>query len=642
MLQPQETRCQVSFGPFTVDFRSAELKKHGVRVKIQDRSFEILTILLERPGQVVTRDELRNRLWPEGTFVDFDNNISASMGKLRGALSDSAATPRYIETVGRGYRFIADVRQVPGTFEAPTPTLVPQAAAPGQPAQVSALSTVQKSPPRSRRIWMPVAAVALLTLAGFLVYSLLSRTRSRPPSGKVMLAVLPFANLTGDAAQEYFSDGLTEEMIAHLGRLDPQHLGVIARTSIMPYKNSQKQVDAIARELSVEYVLEGSVRREPGKVRITAQLIQASDQTHIWSQEYDRELSSLLAIQGDIARQIAEEIQLTFDRQARSASSNVVLSPGRYEAYDLYLRGQYFLNKRTIPAFQQAIEAFQQSTAKYPDDARAYAGLANSYMLLSAYSLSHESDYASKARVAAIRALQLDDNLPEAHTALALVVQNYDWNWQVAEKEFRRAIELDPNYATAHHWYAEHLTWRGRFDEALRESEQARKLDPLSLIIAADRGAILYYSRQYDRAIQQLQSVLALEPNFPRAHLIASVYAEKGMLREALADVEKQRPNVEPPWYWSTLAYVYGRCGRPAEARHALNELKKIGGHTRMDPAVFLFAYAGTDDKEQLLATLETAYAQHSSAITTLKVAPAYDAVRNEPRFQDLLRRLGF
>ena len=643
MLQPQQNQSQISFGPFTVDFRSAELKKHGVRVKIQDRPFEILTILLERPGEVVTRDELRNRLWPEGTFVDFDNNISASMGKLRGALSDSAATPRYIETVGRGYRFIAEVTQVPATLEGPKPTLVPQAAAPPEPAQVGAPSTMEESPPRAHPIWIPVAgAVALLTLAGFLAYSLLSRTRSRRPSGKVMLAVLPFSNLTGDAAQEYFSDGLTEEMIAHLGRLDPQHLGVIARTSVMTYKNGRKQVDAIARELGVEYVLEGSVRREPGKVRITAQLIQARDQTHIWSQEYDRELSSVLAIQGDIARQIAAEIQLAFDGRERSASSNVVLSPGRYEAYDLYLKGQYFLNKRTIPAFQQAIEAFQQSTAKYPDDARAYAGLANSYMLLSAYSLSHESDYASKARVAAMRALQLDDKLPEAHAALALVVQNYDWNWQAAEKEFRRAIELDPNYATAHHWYAEHLTWRGRFDEALPESEQARKLDPLSLIIAADRGAILYYSRQYDRAIQQLESVLALEPTFPRAHLIASVFAEKGMLREALADVEKQRPNVEPSWYWSTLAYVYGRCGRPAEARHALDELKKISAHTRLDPAVFLYAYAGTGDKEQLLATLDAAYAQHSSVITTLKVAPACDAVRNEPRFQDLLRQLGF
>ena len=239
------------------------------------------------------------------------------------------------------------------------------------------------------------------------------------------------------------------------------------------------------------------------------------------------------------------------------------------------------------------------------------------------------------------RALQLDDNLPEAHTALALVVQNYDWNWQLAEKEFRRAIELGPNYATAHHWYAEHLTWRGRFDEALREIEQARKLDPLSLIIAAGRGAILYYSRQYDRAIQQLQSVLALEPNFPRAHLIASVYAEKRMLREALADIEKQRPKIEPAWYWSTLAYVYGRCGWTAEARQALYELNKIGGNTRLDPAVFLFAYAGTGDKEQLLATLDAAYAQHSSAIATLKVAPVYDSIRNEPRFQDLLRRLG-
>jgi tetratricopeptide (TPR) repeat protein len=263
-------------------------------------------------------------------------------------------------------------------------------------------------------------------------------------------------------------------------------------------------------------------------------------------------------------------------------------------------------------------------------------------MLLSAYSLSHETEYSAKARDAAMRALQLDDNLPEAHTALALVVQNYDWNWHVAEREFGRAIELDPNYATAHHLYAEHLTWRGRFDDALRESEQARKLDPLSLIIAADRGAILYYSRQYDCAVQQLESVLALEPNFPRAHLIASVYAEKGMLREALADVEKQRPNMETPWYWSTLAYVYGRCGRQAEARQALYELNKVGAHERIDPAVFLLAYAGTGEREKLLSTLEAAYAQHSSTLTTVKVAPAYDTVRDEPRFEELLRRLGF
>jgi TolB-like protein/DNA-binding winged helix-turn-helix (wHTH) protein/lipoprotein NlpI len=641
-MQPQTKRYPVSFGPFTVDFRSAELKKHGVRVRIQDRSFEILAILLEHPGEVVTREELRNRLWPEDTFVDFDNNISASIGKLRAALSDSAATPRYIETVGRGYRFIAELGEVLETRAAPTPPLIAPASASPEPPRVNAELTLPESAPRARRIWVPIALVLLLTVAGFLVFSLMSRTRSHPPSGKVMLAVLPFTNLTGDAAQEYFSDGLTEEMIAHLGRLDPQHLGVIARTSVMPYKNSQKHVDAIARDLNVQYVLEGSVRREPGKVRVTAQLIQATDQTHIWSEQYDRELSSLLAIQGDIARQIADEIELTLDRQASSATSNVVLSPGRYEAYDLYLKGQYFLNKRTIPAFEQAIEAFQQSTAKYPGDARAYAGLANSYMLLAAYSLSHESDYASQARVAVTRALQLDEKLPEAHTALALVVQNHDWNWQVAEKEFRRAIELDPNYATAHHWYAEHLTWRGRFDEALRESEQARKLDPLSLIIAADRGAILYYSRQYDRAIQQLESVLALEPSFPRAHLIASVYAEKGMLREALADIEKQRPNMEPPWYWSMRAYAYGRCGRPAEARQALYELKKIGSSAQIDPAVFLFAYAGTGDKEQLLATLDAAYAQHSSALDSLKVAPAYDIVRNEPRFQDLLRRSGF
>jgi TolB-like protein/DNA-binding winged helix-turn-helix (wHTH) protein/Flp pilus assembly protein TadD len=637
MAQSASSRYQLGFGPFTVDLRSAELKKYGTHVKIQDRPFEILAMLLERPGEVVTREEIRTRLWPEGTFVDFDNNINASIGKLRAALSDSAASPRYIETVGRGYRFIGEVTKVPEALELATSAVEAEPAPP-----VSAPTQLREAQPRSLHMWVPVVAVALLVVAVLLIYSLQSRSRSRAPSAKVTMAVLPFANLTGDATQEYFSDGLTEEMIAHLGRLDPQHLGVIARTSVMPYKNTQKHVDEIARELDVEYVLEGSVRREPGKVRITAQLIQAKDQMHIWAQEYDRQLSSLLTVQGDIARHVAEQIQLTFDRRTRTVSSEVVLSPRSYEAYDMYLRGQYFLNKRTIPAFQQAIEAFDQSTGKDPNDARAYAGLAASYMLLSAYSLSHESDYTSKARVAALRALQLDDNLPEAHTALALVVQNYDWNWQAAEKEFRRAIELDPNYATAHHWYAEHLMWRGLFDEALRESEQARKLDPLSLIIAADRGAILYYSRQPERAIQQLQSVLALEPNFPRAHLISLAYAEKGMLREALADIEKQRPNMEAPWYWSTLAYVYGRCGRKAEAQRALDELKHVSDHTSMDPAVFVFAYAGTGDKDRMLASLEAAYAQHSSAISTLKVAPVYDAIRNEARFQDLLRRLAY
>jgi tetratricopeptide (TPR) repeat protein len=246
-----------------------------------------------------------------------------------------------------------------------------------------------------------------------------------------------------------------------------------------------------------------------------------------------------------------------------------------------------------------------------------------------------------KARVAALRALEIDENLPEAHTALALIVQNYDWDWQTAEREYCRAIELNPNYATAHHWYAEHLTWLGRFDEALRESERARQLDPLSLIIKADHGAILYFSRHYDAAIQQFQSVLDMEPDFPRAGLVVYAYIEKGLFTEAVAEMEKPRPGGYGPWIWPVQAYVYARSGHQLQAQRVLEKLKTLNRRQAMDPAAILWAYVGMGDKEQVFAWLEKAYSQHSNALTTLKVDPAYDWLRDDPRFQILLRRVG-
>jgi len=457
-----------------------------------------------------------------------------------------------------------------------------------------------------------------------------------------MLAVLPFENLTGDAGQEYFSDGLTEEMITQLGRLDPQHLGVIARTSVMHYKHSQEQLDRIGAQLGVQYVLEGSVRRDSGNVRITAQLIQTKDQTHVWAQEYDRELKDLLVLQGEIAREISDEIQVALGEHKRiTPIEQASLSPQGLEAYDLYLRGRYFWNKRTTEGFQRAIGYFQQAIAQNPNYAPAYAGLADSYTLLNVYSLAPQTEFMPKARAAALKALELDERLAEAHTSLALITENYDWDWQTAEKEFRRAIELNPNYATAHHWYAEYLTWLGRFDDALRESERARQLDPLSLIIAADNGAILYFSRQYDRAIEQFHTVLEMEPGFPRAHLVLYAYVEKGMYAEAVADIEKRGEPDDTPWKWSALAYVYGRSGQPVQARHALEKLEQLYRRQPMDPAAILSAYVGMGKNDQAFAWLEKAYAQHSSGLTSLKVDPGYDPLRNDPRFQDLLRRVG-
>jgi len=365
------------------------------------------------------------------------------------------------------------------------------------------------------------------------------------------------------------------------------------------------------------------------------------DQTHIWARQYDRQLKDLLTLQSEIAQEISDEIQTSLgDRKANAPAAQPVLSPQEYEAYNLYLEGQYFWNKRTVSGFQQAINYFQQATAKDPNYARAYAGLADTYSLMAGYSGAPSSGFVPQARAAALRALQLDDKLPEAHAALALIVQNHDYDWETAEREFKRAIELNPNYATAHQWYAEHLTWRGRFDEALRESERARQLDPLSLIIASDNGATLYYARQYDRAIAQLAKVREMDPDFPRASIILEAYLQKEMLAEAMAGFKKM-PSGNWPWYWSNAAYVYGRTGHTSEAEQALRNLLEITGQQPVDSIVVVQAYVGVGNNNQALIWLEKAYAEHSNGLTALRVDPIYDPLRNDPRFQDILRRVG-
>ena len=451
-----------------------------------------------------------------------------------------------------------------------------------------------------------------------------------------MLAVLPFQNLTGDAAQEYFSDGLTEEMITQLGNLNTQRLGVIARTSVMHYKNTQTPLDQIGRELNAQYVIEGSVRRDSGRVRISAQLIQVKDQSHVWARQYDRELKDLLALEGEVAQEIAEEIQLTFVSRKGPGTQSAV--PQSFQGYDLYLKGLYFFNKRTPADLEEAIRYFEQAAAKDPNDARAYAGLAKADAILAAWRGEPEK-FMPKARAAAAKALEIDPNLPEAHTALALIVQNYDWDWQTSKKEFLRAIQLNPNDATAHHWYAEHLMWRGRFDEALEESQRAQQLDPLSLIIAADNGAILYFSRKYDAAIEKWRSVQDMDPGFLRAHLIEGAYVEKAMFAEALAENEKATSADAP--YWSWCAYIHGRARQTTEARRAIHELLQIDKSSPVDPMSVAQAFAGLGDKDQALAWLEKAYTRHSNELTALKVNPAYDFLRGDRRFEDLLRRVG-
>ena len=534
------------FGVFTAEVTAGELRKHGVRLKVQERPFQLLVCLLERPGEIVSRDELRQRLWPDGTFVDFDHNISSAINKLRTVLNDSASNPRFIETVGsRGYRFLADVKRIPSdpaTASQPTNQ---------QPAEVPIVAATIVSKPKSR--WKLAAGIALLmsvVVAGYFQW-VHKTSKSSAPVARVMVAVLPFQNLTGDPAQDYFSDGLTEEMIAELTRLNQDHLGVIARTSVMLYKQSPKPLDQIGRELGVQYVMEGSVRRDSSRVRITAELIQVKDQTHLWAREYDRELKNSLALQSEIAQEIGDEIQISLGESNGVKASNhpaAIHSTASYEAYDLYLKGRYFWNKRTRAGFLQAASYFQQAIAKDPKYASAYAGLADTFGLMSTWYAAPQQEFMPKAKAAALNALALDDSLAEAHASLALVAENYDYDWQTAEKEFRRAIQLNPDYATAHQWYAEYLAWQGRFDEALAESERARQLDPMSLIIATDRGTILFYARKYDRAIDQFRAVLDMDPAFDNARgLVAVTYVQQGKFAEALKENDLDEKCRESP-----------------------------------------------------------------------------------------------
>jgi TolB-like protein/DNA-binding winged helix-turn-helix (wHTH) protein/Flp pilus assembly protein TadD len=626
--QPVRAPDAIQFGDYELDLRLRELRCAGRPLKLERIPVEVLSLLVENEGQVVCREQIVERIWGKGVFLDTDNSINGAVRKLRQALQDNPEQPRFVQTVtGKGYRFIAPVSEA---------TAKPQLAA----ALDSIAAPPEKVRPALRR-WMAGIAIATVVLA-----SLFGGWRFEhrdPPSqavGRKMLAVLPFDNLTGDSGQDYLSEGFTEEMITQLGRLDPVHLGVIARTSAEHYKQSHLPVAQIARELGVEYVLEGSVRRNAQRVRITAQLIRSSDQTHLWAQEYDRDMTDLLPVQGEIAQEVASEIQLTLDPSDIQSALAAKQAPATTEAYELYLKGRYFWNKRTVEGLQEAIHIFQEVIARDPNYAPAYAGLADSYALLCGYSVAPPGDFMLQARAAAVNALRLDERLPQAHTSMALIAESYDFDWRAAETEFRRAIALDPNYATAHEWYAEHLAWRGRFDEALVEIGRARRLDPMSLIVAADEAKILYYSRQYDRAIAQYQTILEMQPDFPAAHMVAFAYFQKGMVSSALRDVNSWNCPEDQLWNLMIRTFIYEHSGRRAEARQSLQELLKINRRRPVDPAPIILAFIASGRNNEAVAWLEKGYRQHSMALRELKVDPFYDPLRADPRFQDLLRRV--
>ena len=622
----------VRFGDgFELDLKARKLLRFGQVVRLERIPLEVLFLLVEKQGAIVQREEIVAKVWGGG-FLDTDNAINGAIRKIRQVLKDNPEEPKYIQTItSKGYRFVADVREAKPPIRPPADT-------------AETLSRQRAKLAINRWTFLAAIVLACLVIGGIYVgYSRWSEARN-PVQGKFMLAVLPFDNLTGDPNQDYFSDGLTEEMIGHLGNLDPDHLGIIARTSVMRYKNSKDGLSRIGRELGVDYALEGSVRRESGKVRIAAQLILIKDQTHVWARQYDRDLSSLLTLENEIANQVAQEIRLTLaeNRGSRQEQASRFLSPEQYAAYDSYLRGRYFWNKRTAEGFQQAVKHFEEAIAKNPNYARAYVGLADTYALISGYDLAPKNETIPRAREAAAKALSLDDGLAEAHASMALIAQNYEWDWSKAESEYRRAIDLDPNYATARHWYAEFLSLQGRFSEALEEIERARQLDPRSLIIAADRGAVLYCARRYKEAIEQLRAVLEMEPNFPRAHIVVFAYVEQGMTEDALRDVAEWQKVEDGPFTWMLFAYVHGRAGNKSEAQKFLRKLEAEKSRRYVDASKLVIANLGIGDKEQALKWFEKALSERSTALVWLKVDPVYDPLRSEPRFRTLLRRVGF
>ena len=570
------------FGDFEFDSRARQLRKHGHTIRLHGQPLEILGLLLERPAQVVLRGELRARLWPQDTFVDFEHSLNAAVNKLREALDDDANNPRFIETVPRrGYRFISavglhDSQNLLGEWSSP-------------------------------------------------------RIQS--------LVVLPLENLSNDPEQEYFADGMTDQLITNLAQISA--LKVISRTSAMRYKGTKKSLPEIARELHVDAVVEGAVMWVGGRVRISAQLIEAPTDYHLWAASYERDLRDVLSMQEEVTRAIASEIRvnLSAQEQARLASTR----PIDPEAYRLYLKGRYYWNKRSLEGFQKAIEYFQQATAKDPAYALAYVGLADTYTYFSFFDVVPPREAMPKAKAAAARALEIDNRLGEAHVSLGYVSYMYDWDWPAAGKHFEQALTLNPAYSRAHTFYPFYLSSLGRSEEALAVAKRSLDLDPASPAVNHSLAVQFYFARQFDQAIEQAHKTLELDPNFAISYeLLGEVYVSRGMYREGLSELEKYSAlSRGRAMSLALLGYAHARLGERSQALRMLEQLEATSKERYTPAFSFAVVDAGLGEKDQAFAWLEKAYGERTSRLGYLKVEPLWDPLRPDPRFADLVRRIG-
>jgi TolB-like protein/DNA-binding winged helix-turn-helix (wHTH) protein/Tfp pilus assembly protein PilF len=646
----------VRCGVFEIDLKAFELRKHGLRLKLAEQPFQILAILLEQPGEVVTRDELRERLWPGDTFVDFDHGLNNAVMRLREALGDSHDKPRFIETLPRrGYRFIAPIEEIhPGSRINPDgdPQTNSYAAlhASDGPAQLSA-DPNQLVSRRNAGNWLTLPRIALMS-AAVLVFAVLSglavhfvrgwESGKINPAHNMSLVVLPLENLSGDAEQDYFADGMTDELTANLAKI--RSLRVISRSTAMAYKGTHKPLSEIAKDLKVDAVVEGTVLKAGNRVRITAELVQVSTDHHLWADTYESQIGDVLALQNRVSSAIVDQIRINLSPEDKQRlAKNPSVSP---DAYEDYLKGRYYWNRRSSDGFTKAIGYFEDATRRDPQYALAYAGLADCYGIIGAtiYGSLPAAEAAPKAKAAAIRALEIDPSLAEAETSLATAKFNYDWDWAGAAQGFQRAIQMDPRYATAYQRYSLYSIAMGRLDESLEQIKRARELDPLSISINSSLGWRLYLARQYDRSIAQLRDTLELDPSYEWAHFIlGQAYEQKREFDLARAELQKAvELSHNSPLMISALAHAEALSGNQEEALRLLQHLMTQSKKQYVSPFYVGVVYIALGKTETAMDWMEKAFADRSNGLVFLKVEPELDPLRSNPRFIALQKQLNF
>jgi TolB-like protein/DNA-binding winged helix-turn-helix (wHTH) protein/tetratricopeptide (TPR) repeat protein len=633
---PSSRPQRIAFDDFELDLRSGELRKHGSRIRLQAQPFRLLVLLLANAGQVVTREEICRELWPTNTFVDFEHGLAAAVNKIRDALGDSADTPKYVETLPkRGYRFMGKVKSEPPVVISPREKQESE--------QLAAVVTHEApiSPTRMPTRGLALLAAAALVAAALLIWKIVRERRVVVGSTPQIqsLAVLPLINLSGDAGQDFFADGMTEELTTDLGKISA--LRVISRTSAMRYKDTNKPLREIARELNVDAVVEGTVARSGNHLRVTANLVQASPEKHLWSESYESEVGDALTLQGTIAQTVAREIQVKLTRQEQNLLA--AATPVNPEAHDLYLKGLYTIRgMESAESSEKAIEYFQQAIDKDPSYAAAYTALSNVYSTWIPGMNHSPRDLMPKAKGFALKALILDNTLADAHSLLGMIALCYDWDWSAAEKEYEQTMALNPNHVWAHEWHARGLVAQGRTDEAIAEAERVLALSPTPLEWDSPIW-VFVLARRYDLARERAQKLLEVAPNWVWGHFeMALIYEQQGKLEKAAQEsLRADELFGMDPKRVAQLKETLAKSGPKGYWKRTLDNYRESAKSDYVPPVLVAKSCVRVGDKECAFEWLERGLEERDDLMINLNVEPVFDSLRSDPRFQELVRRVG-